>query len=444
MHMLSRYNKIRDIISQTRIPQLQELNISQEEIKRMLKDINCAIQSWKGVDLDSCKKKKTTFKQYMRTSTNWYNRNKAKFYGNYFFYPLIFKHLLNVCYINLQICHCSMLSRFTLILLLSLFPYSNTQKCKEIQVISESVRMKIFIEILINIFNSTIKFKKTKSQPLLPYQTVIQPNKFKDEIIGLIKYYGVEIDSNGINPIKVGKIYQKDSQRSKKISDSYKNALLTIQQLLRNNDQHPFYEISPYIGIRYNIQQANNCNTTFKPWLDYKSIEFVNKNKDENNAQFNVDQNRIKQERMNAGTNHNETQRRCANRNHCDIINAQSDPRESTIFDMKASTKTTQDNRSMTVTNNVKEQIQTNLCDTANMNMINNPQYILNNNTYYNIPNNSPCTVSYEQLLTNLVQNNGNNHHRNFSIQNTMNPVINNSSIIIISNGNQVFALNLQ
>lgn len=312
-----------------------------------------------------------------------------------------------------MLCLCSMLSWFTLTALFVLI--SIIQKCREIKNVSDSIRMKIFIEILIDIFESTIKFKKTKSQPLLPYQTVIQPNKFKDEIIGLIKYYGVEIDSNGINPIKVGKTYQKDSQRSRKISNSYKNALISVQQLLDNNDQCPFYELSPNIGTHYHIQQAGKYslkNTTFKPWLDYKSIECVNNNKDENSAQFNEDQTKIKQENLSARTNHNLFQRMCLDRKQSMLIDAPSDITKSTINgEINARTKTTQDNRLMA-------SIQTNLCDIAqiqNINNLNNPIYI----------NNNLGNVSYEQLLTNLVQNCYNNDDRKLSTQLIPNQVIN-------------------
>lgn len=71
--------------------------LSQDLINRMFKDVHNNIISWKGVDLNSCEKQKNSFKEYNRTCLNWFNRNKAKIYGNHFFYPLIFIHILNVC-----------------------------------------------------------------------------------------------------------------------------------------------------------------------------------------------------------------------------------------------------------------------------------------------------------------------------------------------------------
>lgn len=90
------------LIVQKAHPQLIDFQIESEQntMKRIISDIENEIDSWKGVKLSLCKVKKTTFKQYKRTSTNWFNRNKAKIFGNHFFFPLIFKYILNVCFIN--------------------------------------------------------------------------------------------------------------------------------------------------------------------------------------------------------------------------------------------------------------------------------------------------------------------------------------------------------
>ena len=74
--------------------------LTQENIHRMFKDVHNNIISWKGVDLNSCEKQKSSFKEYNKTCLNWFNRNKAKIYGNHFFYPLIFIHILNVCFVK--------------------------------------------------------------------------------------------------------------------------------------------------------------------------------------------------------------------------------------------------------------------------------------------------------------------------------------------------------
>ena len=45
------------------------------------------IDSWKGVEITACTKQKTNYKSYAITSRNWWNRNKAKVYGNHSFIP---------------------------------------------------------------------------------------------------------------------------------------------------------------------------------------------------------------------------------------------------------------------------------------------------------------------------------------------------------------------
>lgn len=117
--MLARYDSIKSIVIEQ--DGLSHFKLNQNEISRMLSDIANSILSWKGVDMRLCHKEKQSFRQYKRTrylfkylfihtlsltysynisyilfSTNWYNRNKPKFFGTYFFYPLIFHHILKV------------------------------------------------------------------------------------------------------------------------------------------------------------------------------------------------------------------------------------------------------------------------------------------------------------------------------------------------------------
>ena len=93
--MLARYDQIKSIVIE-QTEDLSDFKLTPNEISRMLSDIANSILSWKGVDMRLCHKEKQSFRQYKRTSTNWYNRNKPKFFGTYFFYPLIFHHILKV------------------------------------------------------------------------------------------------------------------------------------------------------------------------------------------------------------------------------------------------------------------------------------------------------------------------------------------------------------
>lgn len=105
--MIKRLNQILNIIKEelTNYDSL-DFKLSDKQIKQYFIDVRNAILSWKGVDMTFCAKKKRTFEEYNKTSMNWFNRNKAKVYGNSFFYPLIFIHILNVCFILLRISIC--------------------------------------------------------------------------------------------------------------------------------------------------------------------------------------------------------------------------------------------------------------------------------------------------------------------------------------------------
>lgn len=97
-NMVKRLEQITEIVSM----QLREKGVTAEfalsecEMVRFFDDVKTAILSWKGVDLSFCASHKTEFEEYSKTAMNWFNRNKAKIYGNHFFYPLIFVHVLNV------------------------------------------------------------------------------------------------------------------------------------------------------------------------------------------------------------------------------------------------------------------------------------------------------------------------------------------------------------
>lgn len=93
-NMSMRINLIIDIV-QNVLPQSKYklFIINDENIDRLFKNIKQQITNWNGITNEN---EKHSFREYYQTSINWFNRNKAKFYGNELFYPLIFVHILNV------------------------------------------------------------------------------------------------------------------------------------------------------------------------------------------------------------------------------------------------------------------------------------------------------------------------------------------------------------
>eukprot|EP01084_Bolivina_argentea_P261171 441246_1 len=81
INMIKRLNQITDIVIQ-QVSTYMDFKLTQHITKQMFTDVQNSILSWKGVDLTFCSKQKTTFNEYNKTSMNWFNRNKAKIYGN--------------------------------------------------------------------------------------------------------------------------------------------------------------------------------------------------------------------------------------------------------------------------------------------------------------------------------------------------------------------------
>eukprot|EP01083_Nonionella_stella_P196183 722045_1 len=76
-NMMKRLTKIVSVVM-NHSPLMQQFEMPKAEIRRMFTDVDNAINSWRGVDITSCKKRKKSFKEYKVTATNWFNRNKAK------------------------------------------------------------------------------------------------------------------------------------------------------------------------------------------------------------------------------------------------------------------------------------------------------------------------------------------------------------------------------
>ena len=162
----------------------------------------------------------------------------------------------------------------------------------------DNQRMAIFIEIFLNIFNETTSFKKTRSQPLLPNQTVIQPNKFREECRKFTSYYRSNVDLTDITPIKIGRQYQKDANRARKIAMSFINSFAAIKdKLLQDNEknQFKFYKVCieneydyttcsqqvPYIIRNTNTDNRDNYegnhnikNNTFIPKINMERCNY--------------------------------------------------------------------------------------------------------------------------------------------------------------------------
>eukprot|EP01084_Bolivina_argentea_P179522 310205_1 len=217
-NMMKRLSKIIEIVAHKIPSSFPKFKISECNTLRMFKDVKNEIESWKGVDIMSCEKQqKSSFKLYNKTSLNWFNRNKAKIYGNYFFYPLIFIHILKFC-------------------------------LNDLHGMSNGSKIHVFVSILLNILNSKIKFIRTKEQPLLLNQSLIQNNKFKTFFVRFLNQFDNKFNTDGF---KIGNVYRKDKERSKKISELFIHALSAIEDMVLLENKKEIVNETKYKNVIY-------------------------------------------------------------------------------------------------------------------------------------------------------------------------------------------------
>merc|ERR1719242_2389943 len=208
-NMLKRLEQIRQIIAfELKCKGIQTAFVLPESaVNEFFGGVQSSIMSWKGVDLSFCASTKTDFVEYSNTAMNWFNRNKAKVYGNHFFYPLLFVQVLNFCN---GVCGPN---------------------------IGNPQRIDVFVEILLNVLTAKIKFPRTKQQPLIPNQTLMQPNNFKRALENFLRYFDVELDPKEASPTRCNRVYKNDKQRSNKMAKRFLDALCQIQTNLRHRPQ---------------------------------------------------------------------------------------------------------------------------------------------------------------------------------------------------------------
>eukprot|EP01083_Nonionella_stella_P070834 189745_1 len=89
---------VNKIISEHRPRDEKYFSITDVVKLKFLTVINAKIDSLRGVEIDLTKnKEKKNFVSYQSTARNWFNRNKAKIYGNHLYYDNIFNHILKNC-----------------------------------------------------------------------------------------------------------------------------------------------------------------------------------------------------------------------------------------------------------------------------------------------------------------------------------------------------------
>ena len=180
-------------IVNTTIPN-NTFSISATDAAEIMQAIDNQIDAWRGVEIGVCKnKEKKDFCAYQATARNWFNRNKAKIYGNHLFYTLIFRHILK---------HCATLNY-----------------CDDKQ------KIVLFIDIFLQILSETVQFPRTKLQPLMPHQALMQTNEFKKACKQFTSYYDMEWTAENYE--------KRDRDRAKKTHLSFKQCLERIKDKIQ-------------------------------------------------------------------------------------------------------------------------------------------------------------------------------------------------------------------
>ena len=106
--MVKLLNKIFDIVQKEIPSSFETFIIEKSEMKQIFKNVKDCILSCKGQQsetdfiLDSknnSKQEISPIKSCTKIMDNWFKKYKAKIYGNCCLYPIIFIHILNVCWL---------------------------------------------------------------------------------------------------------------------------------------------------------------------------------------------------------------------------------------------------------------------------------------------------------------------------------------------------------
>ena len=146
------------------------------------------------------------------------------------------------------------------------------------EMLSINKRIDLFISILISILISKIKFPRTKEQPLLPNQTLMQPNKFKTIFIQFLNHFNVQFDSNNVSPTRLNKVYKNDKQRSNKISKLFVSSLQEIKNNLFNKQNLKLFTEQTALEISKKLSTSSTSKSSVTP----STINNKNNNKNRN------------------------------------------------------------------------------------------------------------------------------------------------------------------
>ncbi len=127
------------------------------------------VYKWTGVDISAKHKPPTSWDQYHKTADNWWNRYKAKWLGDQYFYPLIKTILMKYC-----------------IMIINKHYNGDSDK--------QSIINIVYFNALSNTMHSEITFNRTRAQPLILDQSFKKSKTMKNLFICMGEQFGIKWD----------------------------------------------------------------------------------------------------------------------------------------------------------------------------------------------------------------------------------------------------------
>ena len=287
-------------------------------------------------------------------------------------------------------------------------------------------KIELFISILISILESKIKFPRTKEQPLLPNQTLMQPNKFKTIFIQFLNHFNVQFDANNVSPTRLNKVYKNDKQRSNKISKLFIDSLYQIKhkmETIENNDKFILFtqDIASKMSLSSNKKNVSSSSSS--------SSSFGNNGHNGNKSSSNSTSNNNKNYKKRSGRNyHIQTPKDFRNNRrvklHPRFFIKQQEIEQEEDIDINESIDNMDDD---IMSSSINESIDNNKIDSSCSSLSDvSSEYDLNNNQHLQSPNHNIYLPQYEnsQNINNI--NTGLNIQPLYSV---MVPLSNNNAI---------------
>ena len=244
---------------------ITKFTISATLITRALNLIYHELDNWKGVSIKEVKadNKPKVWKQYHVRADNWWNTNKAKWFGDYFFAPIIQKELKQYIQHVTKIFYEPNHVKNTVNYIQKL---NNNHSRNNETIITHDL---LYFSAIDGIMKGEVKFHRTKRQRLVPDQSFKLSKGLKNLLVKLGNEHGVELRINRGN----------DALCIRKCVQQWVMDIITKKQLVWMEMREKCKKERNYDDIKKNHNKSHSFIMTPAPCME--SIENCNGDLDE-------------------------------------------------------------------------------------------------------------------------------------------------------------------